>query len=98
MASGGWTGTGLGLGVQKYGYLPVCHTDFIFAVICEEMAVLGGLLVIVLYAAFVWLGLRAMWHARTRFERLVAFGLTATLGLQAAMSLAVVTERHVLRV
>ena len=91
IASGGWLGTGLGAGVQKYGYLPESHSDFIFAVICEEAGILGGGLVIALFGALVWLGLQTMRHARTRFERLVAFGLTACLGLQAAMNIAVVT-------
>ncbi len=91
IASGGWLGTGLGAGVQKYGYLPESHSDFIFAVICEEAGILGGGLVIALFCALIWLGLRTMWHARTRFERLLAFGITACLGLQAAMNVAVVT-------
>ena len=91
IASGGWYGTGLGAGIQKYGYLPESHTDFIFAVICEEMGLLGAVMVIALYIAFVYLGLRIAISARTRFERLLAFGLTATLGLQVAMNVAVVT-------
>lgn len=90
IASGGWLGKGLGAGVQKYGYLPESHTDFIFAVICEEMGMLGAGLVIALFCAFVFLGLRAMSRARSRFERLLAFGLTTTIGLQAAMNIAVV--------
>ncbi len=91
IASGGWTGTGLGAGVQKLGYLPEAHTDFVFAVICEETGLLGACLVIALYLAFIVLGLRVMLSARTPFERLLAFGLTATLGLQAALNIAVVT-------
>ena len=91
IASGGWFGTGLGAGVQKYGYLPQSHSDFIFAVICEETGVLGGGVVIALLCAFIWLGLRTLWSARTRFERLLAFGVTACVGMQAAMNIAVVT-------
>ncbi len=91
IASGGWFGTGLGSGVQKYGYLPESHTDFIFAVICEEMGVFGAALVMALFCALMYLGLRTMLAAPSRFERLLAFGLTATLGLQAAMNIAVVT-------
>ena len=91
IASGGWWGTGLGLGVQKYGYLPASHTDFIFAVICEEMGALGGMAVLALFALLVWLGLRTMQAALSDFERLLAFGLTATLGLQTVMNVAVVT-------
>jgi len=91
IASGGWFGAGLGGGVQKYGYLPEGHTDFIFAVICEETGIFGACLVIALFCSFLWLGLRTTLAARTPFERLVAFGLTATIILQAAMNVAVVT-------
>ena len=91
IASGGWFGTGLGNGIQKYGYLPECQTDFVFAVICEELGALGGWLVLALFAVVVWLGLRTMLAAPTRFERLLAFGLTAVIGLQAIMNIAVVT-------
>ena len=91
IASGGWFGVGLGAGVQKYGYLPDSHTDFIFAVICEETGVLGAGAVIALVCAFVYLGIRTMWSARTPFERLLAFGITAMIGWQAVMNIAVVT-------
>ncbi len=91
IAQGGWLGTGLGGGVQKYGYLPESHSDFIFSVICEETGFLGAVLVIGLYVAITWLGLRTMWTARTPFERILAFGITATIALQAAMNIAVAT-------
>lgn len=90
VSSGGWLGRGLGAGVQKYGYLPDSHSDFIFAVLCEETGFIGGILVISAFCALIWLGLRTMWSARTPFERLVAFGITATIGIQAAMNIAVV--------
>ncbi|MGB0717358.1 MAG: FtsW/RodA/SpoVE family cell cycle protein [Phycisphaerae bacterium] len=90
IASGGWTGTGLGTGIQKYGYLPESHTDFIFALICEETGVLGALLVMGLYAALIWLGFRVIREGLTSFERLVAFGLTSMIGWQAFMNMAVV--------
>ena len=91
IASGGWFGAGLGSGVQKYGYLPESRTDFIFAVICEELGVFGAALVIALFGTLVWLSLRTMLGARSRFERMLAFGLGATIGLQATMNIAVVT-------
>src|SRR3990172_4196240 len=91
IASGGWWGTGLGSGVQKYRYLPESHTHFVFALLCEELGAFGGALVILLFCAFVWLGIRTMLVARTRFERLLAFGLTFLVALQAAMNIAVVT-------
>lgn len=94
IASGGWTGCGLGAGLAKYGYLPESRTDFVFAVICEETGVLGGSIVITLFVALVCLGMRAMFlvdRADGGFLRLFAFGVTAMVGLQAAMNIAVVT-------
>jgi cell division protein FtsW len=91
IASGGWFGLGLGAGVQKYGYLPESHSDFIFSVICEETGIVGAGVVIALFCALVVLGLRTMWSARTRFERLLAFGITSVIGWQAVMNIAVVT-------
>ena len=91
IASGGWFGQGLGAGVQKFGYLPAGQSDFIFSVICEEMGVLGGFLVIGLFGALIWLGLRISRAASSRFERLLAFGLMAIIGLQATMNIAVAT-------
>ena len=85
IGSGGWWGVGLGSGLQKYGYLPEARTDFIFSVICEETGFMGGALVIGLFIVLVWTGTRAMRMAVTRAERLLAFGITATIGLQAVM-------------
>ncbi len=91
IASGGWSGVGLGSGLQKYGYLPESHTDFIFAVLCEELGLLGAGLVLALFCAFIWVGLHISLRAATRFEQLLGFGLTFLVGLQAVMNIAVVT-------
>ena len=94
IASGGWTGCGLGAGLAKFGYLPESRTDFIFAVICEETGVLGGGLVIGLFVVLVCLGMRAMFlvdRSDGGFLRLFAFGVTVMVGLQAVMNIAVVT-------
>lgn len=91
IASGGWWGKGLGGGIQKYGYLPEGRTDFIFAVICEELGIIGGIAVIALFAVMLWQGKRALEKAPTDFGRLLALGVTMTLGLQTAMNIAVVT-------
>ncbi|HNQ22102.1 MAG TPA: putative peptidoglycan glycosyltransferase FtsW [Phycisphaerae bacterium] len=91
IASGGVAGMGLGAGVQKYGYVPESRTDFIYSVICEETGLVGALAVVGLYAALVYFGMRVVQHARSRFERLLAFGVTVTIGLQAAMHIAVVS-------
>ena len=91
IASGNWWGTGLGAGVQKHGYIPEGHTDFIFAVICEEMGAFGGIMIMGLYAAFLWIGLRIMLRAPTQFERLLSLGITAYITAQALLNIAVVT-------
>ncbi len=91
IASGGWWGVGLGNGVQKRGYLPECTTDFIFSVICEEMGVLGGIMVLGLFTVLLWLGLRAMYHVGSTFAQLFIFGMTITIVFQAAMNVAVAT-------
>jgi len=91
IASGGWVGRGLGMGVQKYGYLPESRTDFIFAVWCEETGVFGALLVILLFAALLYLGVRAAMAAPDGFGRLLALGVTLTITFQTAMNIAVVT-------
>lgn len=91
IASGGNWGVGLGSGLQKYGYLPESQTDFIFAVLCEELGLLGAGLVLALFCAFIWVGMRISLRAATRFEQLLGFGLTFQVGLQAIMNIAVVT-------
>lgn len=91
IASGGWWGRGLGQGIQKYDYLPEGRSDFIFAVICEELGAMGGVAVILLFALLVWQGRKAMLSAATDFSRLLALGATLTIGFQAALNIAVVT-------
>ncbi len=90
-SSGGFWGKGLGNGVQKMGYLPEDSTDFIFSLIAEELGFMGCLLVISLYVTLVMVGWRIVHQADNMFTKLVAFGTTATIGLQAAMNVAVVT-------
>lgn len=91
IASGGLWGLGLGGGVQKYGYLPEDHSDFIFAVICEELGLIGGVAVIAMFLVFLWQGRRAMLNAVDPLGRMLACGATLVIGLQAAINLAVVT-------
>ena len=91
ITSGGFWGRGLGNGIQKMGYLPEDNTDFIFAVICEELGFIGALMVIGLFIAFVIIGWRIASRCTNHFGKMVAFGITAMIGLQAAMNIAVVT-------
>lgn len=80
IASGGLLGLGLCLGSPRS--IPAYHTDFIFAVICEEFGILFGLLMIVLYVLLVLRGIRIALHAQSRFDALLAFGVTAMLAVQ----------------
>lgn len=86
---GEWFGVGLGASVQKLSYLPEAHTDFILAVIAEELGLFGVLVVLGLYALLVvrglMLGLRGM-QAKQRFAACVAFGASVSIGLQAMVS------------
>src|SRR5271166_5851232 len=77
VGSGGFTGVGLMESKQKLFYLPEAHTDFIFAVISEELGFLGATVVIVLFAMYAWRGLRAAFTAPDGFGRMVALGVTA---------------------
>lgn len=88
---GGLTGSGLGNGIQKFGYLPTDTSDFLFAVICNETGIAGAALVIGLYLALVWTGLSIVKDCRDKFARLVALGIVSTLGIQALINIAVVT-------
>lgn len=90
VGSGGFTGVGLMESKQKLFYLPEAHTDFIFAVICEELGFLGATIVIALFAIYAWRGLRAAFNAPDGFGRMVALGVTAMVLFQALINFAVV--------
>ncbi len=91
LGSGGWFGRGLGESKQKLFYLPESHTDFIFAIIGEELGLLGALIVVALFALLIWRGLRAGLRAPEPFGAYLALGLTAMLATQALVNLCVVT-------
>jgi len=90
VGSGGFTGVGLMESKQKLFYLPEAHTDFIYAVICEELGFLGAVIVITLFAVYGWRGLRAAFSAPDGFGRLLALGITAMVLFQALINFAVV--------
>lgn len=90
-ASGGLFGRGLGNGVQKLGYLPEDTTDFIFAVICEELGLFGALLTIALYLGIAFVGWQVLKEKKDSFARLLVFGVTTVVSLQAAINMAVAT-------
>ena len=90
-STGGILGRGLGNGIQKLGYLPEDTTDFIFAVICEELGIFGALLTAALYLGILYVAWQAIRQKRDDFGRLLAFGIGSMLGLQAAINMAVAT-------
>jgi cell division protein FtsW len=90
VGSGGFTGVGLMESKQKLFYLPEAHTDFIYAVICEELGYIGAMLVIALFLVYGWRGLRAAFAAPDGFGRLLALGITALVLSQALINFAVV--------
>jgi cell division protein FtsW len=90
IGSGGLTGSGLGEGVQKVLYLPEAHTDMIFAVVGEELGLVGSALVIAAFAVFAVAGLRIALRCRDPFGKLLAAGITSLVAGQAAINLAAV--------
>jgi cell division protein FtsW len=91
VAGGGLAGKGLGNGIQKFGYLPEDTTDFIFAVICEELGLAGATVVVGLYCGLLLCGWSIVRRCPDPFRRLLGLGILLTLGLQALLNLAVVT-------
>jgi cell division protein FtsW len=87
--NGGWGGVGLGQGRQKFGFLPVPHTDSIFAVIGEELGIIGAIFVVLLYVVLVMRGLGVARRARDSFGALLAAGLTLWIVTKALMNIAV---------
>jgi cell division protein FtsW len=90
VGSGGFTGVGLMESKQKLFYLPEAHTDFIYAVICEELGFIGAAIVISLFAVYAWRGLRASFNAPDGFGRMLALGATAMVLFQSLINFAVV--------
>ena len=90
VGSGGFTGVGLMESKQKLFYLPEAQTDFIYAVISEELGFIGAMIVLTLFAIYGWRGLRAAFSAPDNFGRLLALGVTAMIMCQALINFAVV--------
>ncbi len=90
LASGGIAGSGLGASRAKWGYLPYAHSDFIFAIIGEELGLVGSTVVVGLYVLFGIIGVRIALHAPDRFGLLLATGVTAWFCVQAFVNIGVV--------
>jgi cell division protein FtsW len=90
-STGGLTGKGLGNGVQKLGYLPEDTTDFIFAVVCEELGLFGALLTVTMYLGLAFVAWQIIRSRRDSFGRFLAFGIATMVCLQATINIAVAT-------
>ncbi len=92
IGSGGLFGLGFGQSRQKYSYVSAAHTDFIFAIWCEEMGFIGGVLLVGVFIAFVWRGYVIASRAPDTFSMLTAFGITTHVGLQAFLNMCVASD------
>ncbi|MDQ2817748.1 MAG: putative lipid II flippase FtsW [Candidatus Eremiobacteraeota bacterium] len=92
LGSGGWFGLGLGQSRQKFGYLPEQYTDFIYAIVGEELGFVGATTVLALFISLAYRGLRIAMQAQDRFGFFLAIGLTTSLVSQALVNIGVVTS------
>ncbi len=92
LGAGGVTGTGLGVGRGKFNYLPFPHTDSIFAVIGEELGLIGTCAVLLAFALLAYRGLQVAWESPDTFSRLLATGITCGIVFQALVSIGVTTS------
>lgn len=92
IGSGGLFGLGLGNSRQKYLYLPEEHNDFIFSIVCEELGLIGALLILTLFALLIVRGYWIAIHSRDRYSFLVCTGLTSLLAIQVILNVAVCTN------
>jgi cell division protein FtsW len=90
VSTGGVTGVGLMEGKQKLFYLPEPHTDFIFSVISEELGLVGAIVIVALFAIFLWRGIRTAMRTQDMFGRFLAVGITSMVVVQAFINISVV--------
>lgn len=91
LGSGGILGVGFGKSRQKAGYLPEPQTDFIFAVIGEELGLVGCVFIIILFLILIWRGIKISMNSKDVYGNLLAIGITSVIGIQAIINIAVVT-------
>ncbi len=92
IGSGGILGRGIGQSRQKYLWVPEPHNDFIFSIVCEELGLIGAMVIILLFCALIWRGFTIAARAQDRFGTFLAIGLTFQVGLQAILNILVVTN------
>jgi cell division protein FtsW len=91
VASGGIFGLGLGQSRQKT-FVPESHNDIIFAIICEELGIIGAALIIILFAVLIWRGIKIAMNAKDTYGTLMATGITSVIAFQAIINIGVVTN------
>jgi len=91
LGSGGVTGAGIGQSRQKCLYIPEPWTDFIFPIICEELGLIGGIFIILLFVIFVWRGIKIAVTAKDMYGTILGIGITSIIAVQAIINIAVVT-------
>lgn len=92
IGSGGLTGTGLGQSKQKHLYVSEPQNDFIFAIVCEELGFIGASAIIILFACFIYRGIKIGLRANDKFSSLLVIGICFQIGIQVALNVAVVTD------
>jgi len=88
LGSGGFFGKGLGMSIQKFGHLPQAMSDSVFAIIGEELGIIGGAGLLILFILFFWLGIKIAKSSNERFSKLTAIGITFWITLQAFINMA----------
>lgn len=92
IGSGGLWGLGLGQSRQKYLYLPEPQNDFIFAIVVEELGLIGGIMILLIFALLVWRGITLSLRAKDKFGKLLGIGLTSQIGIQVVLNILVITD------
>lgn len=92
IGSGGVLGRGIGQSRQKYLWVPEPHNDFIFSIVCEELGLIGAMVIILLFCLLVWRGFVIAMRSPDKFGSLLCIGLTFQVGLQAMLNIWVVTN------
>ncbi len=92
IGSGGLWGLGLGQSRQKFLYLPEPQNDFIFAIVVEEMGLIGAAIILLIFALLVWRGITLSLRAKDKFGKLLGIGLTSQIGVQVVLNILVITD------
>ena len=92
IGSGGVWGLGLGQSRQKFMYIPEAQNDFVFAVVCEELGLVGAIMILMVFGLLVWRGITISMRARDPFGSMLGTGLSAQIGIQVILNILVITD------